>query len=398
MADVQDSLFVNTYGRAEMPLMVRGEGSYLYDDGGRQYLDFVSGIAVNALGYANPALEKAVVKQASELIHCSNLFSTRPQIALAQKLVGASFADRVFFCNSGTEANEAAIKFARKRAVADSSSKTAVLSFYNCFHGRTYGAMTATAQKMFHRGFHPIPGGFHYAPLNDIEGTKQVLEGADFAAIIVEPVQGEGGLTSCSPEFLQFLRSFCDENGASLIYDEIQCGLGRSGKTWAYEHAGVEPDILTSAKPLGGGLPLGAVLVRENIARAVSPGDHGTTFGGNPVACAAGEVILDAVTDPAFLGDVRRKGEVLKKRLSSCVERHDEVSGYYGIGLLAGVRLKFDPAPLMAAAREEGLLLAKAKNNTVRFMPPLTVSERDIHRAVDLFEELLETGSGGENK
>ncbi|MGM0460931.1 MAG: aspartate aminotransferase family protein [Fibrobacterota bacterium] len=384
MSTVKNELFVDTYGRGGMPLMDHGSGVYLYDSTGKEYLDFVSGIAVNALGYGHPAVVGAIKTQAQRLVHCSNLFSNQPQIDLAQALVGTSFADRVFFCNSGTEANEAAIKFARKTAQERDPSKTGILSFHNCFHGRTYGAMTATAQRKFHQGFDPIPTGYYYAPLNDIKETRRVLESAEFSAIIIEPIQGEGGLESASREFLGFLRQYCDDTGTALIFDEIQCGMGRTGFLWAYEIFGVVPDILTCAKPLGGGLPLGAVLAKDDFVRAVKPGDHGTTFGGNPVACAAGKAVVDTVSTEQFLQQVQSRGEYLQHSLRALCRDHDAVVSVCGKGLLSGIRLSHDPGQIIVAAREKGLLLAKAGNNTIRFMPPLIVDEEHVDRAVEI--------------
>lgn len=383
------SNFINTYAREAMPVMVKGEGTYLIDESGKKYLDFVSGIAVNALGYGNPLIEKAIETQGKKLLHCSNLYQNDEQNALAAKLVETSFADKVFFCNSGTEANEAAIKFARKKASTTQSSKVAVLSFYDGFHGRTYGSMTATAQKRFHEGFHPLPGGYYYAPLNDIEATKKVLASAEFAAIIVEPIQGEGGVNVTSTEFLAFLREYATEHKISLIFDEIQCGMGRTGSLWAYEKIGVTPDILTAAKPLGGGLPLGAVLVTEAISEAIQPSDHGTTFGGNPLACAIGNVVLGEVSKADFLQQVNEKGAYLTEKLNAVVAKSDKLTTVLGAGLLCGVRFAGEPGSIVADAMEKGLLLVKAGNNTVRFIPPLTVTKDEIDTAVTLFEELL---------
>lgn len=383
------SNFINTYAREEMPTMVKGEGCYLIDAEGNKYLDFVSGIAVNALGYGNPLIEKAIETQGKKLLHASNLYQNDEQNALAAKLVKTSFADKVFFCNSGTEANEAAIKFARKKASTVDPSKVAVLSFYDGFHGRTYGSMTATAQKRFHAGFHPLPGGYYYAPLNDVAATEQVLNSAEFAAIIVEPIQGEGGLNVADKEFLLFLREYATEHQISLIFDEIQCGMGRTGSLWAYEKIGVTPDILTSAKPLGGGLPLGAVLVTDAISDAINPSDHGTTFGGNPLACAIGNVVLAEVSKSDFLAEVSKKGAYLKEKLQAVVDGSDKLAGVLGDGLLCGIRFKGDPGSVVADALAKGLLLVKAGNNTVRFIPPLTVSGSEIDTAVSVFADVI---------
>ncbi len=381
-------IFVPTYGRDETA-MVSGHGCTLVDGEGNEYLDFVSGIAVNALGYGDEEMEKVLIEQGKKLLHGSNLWLSDTQMSLASKLIDTSFADKVFFCNSGTEANEAAIKFSRKTASAKVAHKTAILSFYDGFHGRTYGAMTATAQKRFHEGFHPLPQGYFYAPYNDIDATKAVLDMADFAAIIVEPIQGEGGVNVAEKEFLQFLREHATANDITLIFDEIQCGMGRTGSLWAYEEFGVTPDILTSAKPLGGGLPLGAVLVTDKIASVMAPGDHGTTFGGNPLACALGKVVLDRVSESTFLADVKEKATYLTAKLQEVVDSSSKLESVLGMGLLTGVRFAEDPKDIVSLAKENGLLLVKAGRNTVRFIPPLTVEKNDIDNAVDIFSKTL---------
>ena len=383
-----NDLFVPTYGRSGAP-MVSGHGTYLVDGDGKEYLDFVSGIAVNALGYGNADLEEALITQGKKLIHGSNLYFLDTQIDLAQKLIDTSFATKVFYCNSGTEANEAAIKFSRKWASKKGASKNTILSFYDGFHGRTYGALTATAQKRFHEGFHPLPAGYAYAPYNDIEATKQVLEGADFAAIIVEPLQGEGGVTSATKEFLTFLREYATANDIVLIFDEIQCGMGRTGTLWAHEQYGVTPDILTAAKPIGGGLPLGVVLTIDDIAQVLSPGDHGTTFGGNPLACALGTVVLDTVSEKSFLAEVTEKSNYLFAALTATIAKSDKAIKVVGSGLLCGVRFKEDPAEIVKVAQQKGLLLVKAGKNTVRFIPPLTVSKEEIDKAIAIFAQCL---------
>lgn len=383
-----DEFFVPTYKRGGAPL-IRGKGVYLYDLDGREYLDFGSGIAVNALGHAHPVLIEELKHQGEMLIHASNLYYNQPQIDLAVRLVKRSFASKVFLCNSGTEANEGAIKFARKRGTRISAQKFHVLSFSDSFHGRTYGSLSATAQPKFHAGVGPLPDGFHYSPFNDIQCAKATLDKYDFAAIIVEPLQGEGGVNVADKEFLQFLRDYATEHSISLIFDEIQCGTGRCGTLWYYEQPGVVPDVMTVAKPIGGGLPLGAVLCTNEIAACISPGDHGTTFGGNPVACALGSHIIDIVSDPVFLNRVRTSGNYLRSKLESMREKFPSIEGVRGQGLLLGVRFKDDPLHLVDICRDNGLLLIKAGMNTLRFMPPLIVGTEHIDRAVEIFEGVL---------
>lgn len=385
-----NNLFMPTYARGGAP-MVKGKGTHVWDSDGVEYLDFGSGIAVNALGHCHPALVKAIKTQGSTLVHASNLYHTQPPIDLAELLVKHSFGQRVFFCNSGTEANEAAIKFSRKWATASDPEKYHVLSFSDGFHGRTYGALSATAQTKFHKGFEPIVPGFHYAQYNDIQGTKAVLQSHKFAAIIVEPLQGESGFNQASTAFLTFLREYATANGIALVFDEIQCGFGRTGKLWQYEHHKIEPDMMTLAKPLGGGLPLGAVVCREAFATAIAPGDHGTTFGGNPLACALGAVVLSKVCEPAFLASVKSKGGYLTRKLAAAIKGKPVATEIVGMGLMVGVRLTVDPKDAVAACKSAGLLVVKAGNNTVRFMPPLTVSRTEIDRAAELFAGVLDT-------
>jgi len=389
MISSYDSLFMPTYKRTGAPF-VSGKGSVLTDAAGNKFLDFGAGIAVNALGHGHPALKKAIADQGAKLIHASNLYYTDTQTALARLLVKHSFGDRVFFCNSGTEAIEAAIKFSRKWASKISAKKFHVLSFEHCFHGRTYGAMSATAQAKFHAGFKPLVGGFHYAPFNDVAAAKKTLRKHSYAAIIVEPLQGEGGVNKASAAFLKFLRQWATRHKIVLVFDEIQCGMGRTGTLWNYERYGIKPDIMAIAKPIGGGLPLGAAVCREFLASAISPGDHGTTFGGNPVACRLGCETLSIVAKKSFLADVRKKGAYLAAKLETVRTAFPQtVTGIRGAGLLVGARLSIDPLPLVAACRQKGLLVIKAENHTLRFIPPLTVSYAEIDRAVGIFRQVL---------
>jgi len=384
-----NDLFVPTYARTGAPIDY-GKGVYLFDTDGKKYLDCAAGIAVNILGYGNKALEETIEKQAKKIIHASNLYFNQPNIDLAKTLIETSFAEKIFFCNSGTEANEAAIKFSRKYATAQDSKKTAILSFHDSFHGRTYAAMTATGQKCFHTGFQPLPQGFFYAPFNDIETTKRILENIDCAAILIEPVQAEGGVCEATQEFLQFLREYCNENDAVLIFDEIQCGMGRSGKLWAYETYNIVPDMLTAAKPIGGGIPLGAVLTKEKfVATAIKAGDHGTTFGGNPVACALGNTVLSIINKKEFLDEVVQKGEYLKQKLTEIREEHKEIVNILGRGLLIGVQLSVEPKKVVQKAREKGLLLVKSEKSIVRFIPPLIISKDELDEALSIFVSVL---------
>jgi predicted acetylornithine/succinylornithine family transaminase len=364
---------------------------YLTDTKGKKYLDFGAGIAVSALGHSNAAIVKELCAQGSKLLHVSNLYITEPAIKVAQLLLKHTFGDRVFLCNSGTEAIEAAIKFARKWAALQSPKKHHILTFRDGFHGRTYGAMSATAQEKFHHGFEPILPGFHYAPFNDIKAAKAALAKHEYAAIILEPLQAEGGVNLATPEFITFLRNWCNKNKTLLIFDEIQCGMGRTGKLWCYEHYGITPDIMALAKPIGGGLPLGAVVCVEKIADAIKPGDHGTTFGGNPLACALGCTMLKTISSKSFLASVRSNGLYLKSKLAALMKKHPVLTEIRGTGLLLGVRVNADPLPIIAKCRELGLLLIKAEHHTIRFLPPLIVTKKDIDAAIALFEKALRT-------
>ncbi|TCJ16896.1 aspartate aminotransferase family protein [Rubrobacter taiwanensis] len=360
----------------------RGRGSWLFDAEGRGYLDFISGLATNTLGHAHPGLVEAVQQQAAALIHCSNLYEIPLQAEVADLLTGLTDFDRVFFCNSGTEANEAAIKLARKHAATrHGPEKHEILTFTSSFHGRTYGGLTATAQTKFHAGFGPMLPGFKYAPFGDLEAAKEAMGGRT-AAVLVEPVQGEGGVNVPSEGFLQGLRELCDAHGALLIFDEVQTGVGRTGHLFAYQGAGVVPDAITSAKGLGGGVPVGALLVKEECA-ALGPGDHGCTFGGNPLAMAAAKVVLETVSEPAFLEEVRFKGKVLRSALETLAARFPDAE-VRGAGLLLGLDLGPEAAPeVFQKCLEQGVLVNLVGGRTIRIAPPLTVTRSEIRQGLD---------------
>jgi predicted acetylornithine/succinylornithine family transaminase len=388
MSDTYNDLFVPTFYRSGPPLE-KGKGMHVFDTEGKKYLDFGSGIAVNALGYDHPALVKAMVHQAKKLIHTSNLYITPAQIELAELLIKNSFGKRIFLCNSGTETMEAAIKFSRKYTSQMSKKKFHVLSFFNGFHGRTYGALSATAQEKFHDGFGPLLEGFHYAPLNNIEETLSALDKYDYAAILVEPIQGEGGIHCASSEFLGFLRDYSSAHNIVLVFDEIQCGMGRTGTLWNYEQHNVVPDILASAKPLGGGLPLGAIIASEKVAMAISPGNHGTTFGGNPVACALGCEVLKIVSQKNFLANVIEMGTYLKDKLKDLSKKYPVIKEVRGSGLLLGAELTIEPKDVVTKCKDLGLLVIAAGSNTLRFMPALIVTKKDCDEALAIFEKCL---------
>ncbi len=367
------------------PLFVGGDGVELIADDGTRYLDFVAGIAVNALGYNHPVVRGAVEQAlGSGLIHVSNLYRTEPGEKLAEELVSRSFADRVFFCNSGAEANEAAFKFARKW-----SGKPEIVAFTGAFHGRLFATLAATDRPDFKKAFEPLVPGVRIVPREDWAAVDHAISASRTAAVIVEPVQGEGGVRLVDPEWLAFVRELCDGRGVALIFDEVQCGLGRTGTLFAYEQAGVVPDMLTLAKPLAGGLPMGAVLVTDTIAAALKPGDHATTFGGGPLVASVALAVVRAVAEPGFLADVRGKGEWLASRLAELAARRARVGEARGRGLMWGLELREPAAPFVAAARERGLLVATAGPDVIRLVPPLVITREELERGVAILEEVL---------
>ena len=381
---------METYKRMNLA-PTSGKGSWLFDEKGNRYLDFIAGIATNALGHGHPALVEAIQDQAGELIHCSNLYEIPLQAEVAQMLTEATDFDRVFFCNSGTEAVEAAIKLARKYAYeTHGPDKHEVLTFTKSFHGRTYGSLSATAQATYQEAFGPMVPGFAYAPFGDLEAAKEAV-GPQTAAVLVEPIQGEGGINPAPEGFLEGLRELCDEHGALLIFDEVQTGAGRTGHLYAYQGVGVVPDVLTSAKGLGGGVPVGAMMTKEEYA-VLTPGNHGSTFGGNPLAMAAVKAVLGVVGDPVFLEEVRFKGAILKNALRLVAERVPGAE-VRGEGLLLGLDLR-DPEltkEVFQKCLEEGVLLNLIAGTTIRLAPPLTVTKTEIRYALDTLRAALDS-------
>jgi acetylornithine/N-succinyldiaminopimelate aminotransferase len=374
---------MDTYKRLNIA-PTSGRGSWLFDEQGNCYLDFIAGIATNSLGHGHPALVKAIQEQAEELIHCSNLYEIPIQAEVAELLTEATDFDKVFLCNSGTESVEAAIKLSRKYASETyGPGKYEILTFSKSFHGRTYGGLSATAQPALKEGFGPMLGGFVYAPFGDLEAARELV-GEQTAAILVEPIQGEGGVNVPPEGFLQGLRELCDQHDALLIFDEVQTGAGRTGHLYAYQGIGVVPDVLTSAKGLGGGFPVGAMMAKEEHL-ALKPGNHGSTFGGNPLAMAAIKAVLGVVNDPAFLEEVRFKGAILKNALEVLASRIPGAE-VRGEGLLVGLDLG-DPELAIAVFEyclKEGVLV-NLIGGTIRLAPPLTVSRTEVRAALDTF-------------
>ena len=364
---------------------VRGEGAYLFGEDGQQYLDFASGIAVNALGHGHPHLTKAIAEQAATLMHVSNLYGSPQGEHLAQRLVDNSFADTVFFTNSGAEAVECAIKTARRYHFANGNpQRHTLITFDTAFHGRTLGAISATNQAKMRDGFEPLLPGFAYAKFNDLEGALALIDD-NTAGFLVEPIQGEGGIRQASHEFLTGLRKAGDEHGLLLVLDEVQCGYGRTGKFFAHELYGITPDIMAVAKGIGGGFPLGACLATEEAAKGMVAGTHGSTYGGNPLAMAAGEAILDVMLEDGFLENVTAMGDRLRQGLEQMIPNHDHLfDSIRGTGLMLGLKLKSDSRAFVAFARDHhNLLLVSAGENVVRILPPLVIDESHIAECID---------------
>ena len=381
-------VFLNTYARQPV-VLVRGKGARLWDLDGKEYLDFLAGIAVCNLGHAHPRITAAVSEQVQELVHVSNLYYTLPQIRLAERLVQLSFADRVFFGNSGAEANEGAIKLCRRYSREKfGRNRYKILCAQNSFHGRTIATLSATGQEKFWQGFEPLLPGFAFVPYNDLEAMEAAID-AETCAILVEPIQGEGGVKIPAPEYLPGLRQLCDQHELLLVLDEIQVGLGRTGKLFAYEHFELQPDIITLAKALANGLPIGALLVTEELAQGFVPGTHASTFGGGPVITAAALAVLDILAQPEFLAEVSAKGEYFREGLRQLQARHNFIKEIRGLGLIIGVELDRDGVPMVDLCREKGALINCTQGNILRFLPPLIVSREEIDRLLNILDEVL---------
>jgi acetylornithine/N-succinyldiaminopimelate aminotransferase len=386
-----------TYARAPLSF-VRGEGTWLFTDDGSRYLDLASGIAVNVLGHAHPALVAALNRQAGELWHTSNLYQIPAQKALAERLIELTFADTAFFTNSGTEALELAVKMVRRHFfTAGQPERIEVLSFTGAFHGRSAAAIAAAGSEKLTHGFHPLLPGFRQLPFGDHDALRAAVNERT-AAILVEPVQGEGGIRALPPACLRGLRELCDEHGLLLVFDEVQCGVGRTGKLFAHEWADIAPDILMVAKGIGGGFPLGAVLATEHAAACMTVGSHGSTYGGNPLGCAVGLAVLDIVGRAEFLSEVRRKGELLRDGLERLVEAFPQVlAGVRGNGLMLGLHCRAPNTEVVRAGYAAGVLTVRASDNVVRVLPPLNISDQEIAQALErLTVAMNEVSSGSE--
>ncbi len=384
---------MNTYARYPITLL-KGDGAYVWDANGKKYLDFLSGIGCTSLGHANPIIEQAIFEQVKKIVHTSNLYYSPPSIDLAKYLVDHGGLDKIFFCNSGTEANEAAIKLARKyQWRKGKKNKNIILSATNSFHGRTLGSLAATAKPILQEGFGPMPSAFKYQSWND---TKLFCDAIDenVAAVILEPIQGEGGIQIAPPDFLNAVRSACDAADALLIFDEVQCGLGRTGNLFAYQTMNVIPDIITLAKGIANGLPLGVVCAKNHIADAFKPKDHGTTFGGNPVSCAAALANLTTLLNQDYLHKIKKLSLYLMHRLEKLKRQcPTQIKTIRGIGLMIGIELTIPPTAVLTHCQNSGLLINVTAENVLRMLPPYVITEEDIDFAIDVIEKSLKIAS-----
>ncbi|MEI7368254.1 bifunctional acetylornithine/succinyldiaminopimelate transaminase [Pectobacterium colocasium] len=390
--DTHDKVILPVYAPAKF-VPVKGKGSRVWDQDGREYIDFSGGIAVTALGHCHPALVNALQQQGEKLWHTSNIFTNEPALRLASKLIDATFADRVFFVNSGAEANEAAFKLARHYAVKRHSPyKTKIIAFYNAFHGRTLFTVSVGGQPKYADGFGPKPADIVHVPFNDLAAVKAVMDDHT-CAVVLEPIQGEGGITPATPEFLQGVRDLCDQHKALLVFDEVQSGMGRTGKLFSYMHYGITPDILTTAKALGGGFPISAMLTTEEIASVMTVGVHGTTYGGNPLACAVAEAALDIINTPEVLSGVADRHDRFVSELEKINQQYAVFEQVRGMGLLLGAELKPQwhgrAGEFLAAATAQGLMVLMAGPNVIRFVPSLIIDEDDIVQGMAKFAKAV---------
>ncbi len=379
---------IDTYGKHRSLALVAGKGSRVTDADGKTYLDFLSGLAVNGLGHCHPRVVAAIKKQAETLIHVSNLYYIEPQVVLARRLVENSFAAKCFFCNSGAESNEAAIKLARKWGHT-SGKGPHIVTFRNSFHGRTLATITATGQEKFHKNFHPLVEGFTYASFNDLEAVEETIDETT-CAVMVELIQAEGGVHVATDEFARGMRELCDKRGVLLILDEVQTGMGRTGTLFAYEHYGIEPDIMTLAKSLGGGVPIGAMLAGPNVADVFQPGDHAATFGGNPLVSAAATATIEVMTEEGFLPGVRELSKYLFNRISDIAKNRDCIKEVRGRGMIMGIEFDRPVKAIVDRCCEKGLIAGTAGEKVLRLLPPLTTNKNEIDEALAIIESVFE--------
>ena len=382
-----NSVVMKTYSRFPIALEC-GNGMHVWDIEGKKYLDFVAGIAVNSLGYANEALERTIAEQAMKLIHCSNLYYTEPQIELAEQLVAHSDFDKVFFCNSGAESIESALKLARKYAKMKGKSGNEIITMLHSFHGRTYGAVTATGQDKYHKGLEPLLPDICHVPFNDFEALEKVVTDKT-CAILLEPIQGEGGIIPADKQYLQKVRKLCDEKDILLIFDEVQCGVGRTGELFAYQTLGVIPDVATFAKGLAGGVPIGAMMAKDFAAQAFQPGDHASTFGGNSLATAAGVTVMKELFGNGLIENVRKNGAYMTEQLKKLQQKHSCIIDVRGIGFMQGIELNIPISDVINKCIEMGLLLVGAGHDVIRFVPALIAEQRHIDEMITILDKAL---------
>jgi acetylornithine aminotransferase len=387
-SSLADKYMFQTYSRFPLTL-VKGKGCRVWDEEGKEYLDFVGGIAVCALGHSSPLVSEALEEQSRTLVHVSNLYYTKPQTELAQLLVENCFADRVFFCNSGAEANEAAIKLVRRYSEENfSSDRYVIISMTNSFHGRTMATLSATGQAKVQKGYDPLLNGFKFVPFNDLPSLEEAVDD-HVCAVMLEPIQGEGGVVCPHPNYLNGVEEICGARNLILIFDEVQVGMGRTGRLFAYEHYGVTPHIMTLAKALGNGLPIGAMLSSEELSNAFGPGSHASTFGGTPLVTAAAKAVLKSLLEDGWIDNSRQMGEYFKGRLDDLSERHHMIKDVRGLGLILGVELDRPGAPMVDACTERGFLINCIQDNVLRFIPPLIVGKKEIDALIDALDEIL---------
>ena len=383
-----DTFMFKTYRRSPVTL-VKGDGCRVWDENGKEYLDFIGGIAVCSLGHSSPVVSKALCEQSKRLVHVSNLFYTQPQTELAQILVENSFADRVFFCNSGAEANEAAIKLARHYSKERlGPERHSIITMENSFHGRTMATLSATGQEKIRKGFDPLLEGFRFVPFNDLGDLKSAVDGS-VCAVMLEPIQGEGGVVLPDPDYLKGVREICTEHGILLILDEIQVGMGRTGRLFAHQHFGITPDIMTLAKALGNGLPIGAMLAGEELTDSFGPGTHATTFGGTPLITAGALAVVKSLLNDGWIENAGEMGDYLKDKLTALQKNHSIIKDVRGLGLIVGLQLDREVADIAKTCMERGFLINCVQERVLRFVPPLIIGKEEIDRLVDCLDEVF---------
>ena len=383
---LDEKYVIHTYKRIPL-VLVKGKGTRVWDSEGKEYLDFVAGIAVNGLGHCHPRVVKAIQEQVAQLIHISNLYYIEPQVKLAKLLAEISFGDKSFFCNSGAEAVEAAIKLSRKYGKGE---RYEIICMEGSFHGRTLATLTATGQEKYRKGYAPLAPGFKIVPFDDLEKAKEAISSRT-VAIMLESIQGEGGINVAGDDYLKGIRRLCDENDLLLILDEIQCGMGRTGKLFSYEHYGIEPDIMTLAKSLGGGFPIGAMITKDKIASCFSPGDHASTFGGNPLACSAACAAIEAILEEKLIEKAAQVGDYFIEKLKELKKKYSFIKDVRGKGLMIGVELEFEGKDIVTKCQEKGILINCTVDKILRFVPPLIVTQEEVDRVITVLDEIFQS-------